>query len=164
MQDIEMSHKDIDMGVEEVQVGMRLLASTLKQMLLQQEELLITVASIDAAYPTVHEGFPIPCILGFFHGPDEVFQDITMRMPVLVVAQHLLDLVQLHHSCNIQLDSSCFQEPVKILPFPFPCASLTHLHSLVISQHRRQLLEKLLQQHLQSLSQLLDLQVISQPV
>ena len=84
-----MSHKDIDAGAEEVRVGMRLLASTLEQMPLQREELLITVASIDAAYPTVHEGFPIPCILGFFCGPDEVFQDVTVRMLVLVVAQCL---------------------------------------------------------------------------
>src|SRR5436190_23916846 len=104
MQDIEMSHKDIDMGAEEVWVGMRLLASTLEQMPLQQEELLIAVASIDATYPTVHKGFLIPCILGFFHGPDEVFQDVTTRMLVLVVAQCLLDLVQLHHGCNVRLN------------------------------------------------------------
>ena len=52
---------------------MRVLTSTLEQILLQQEELLVAVTSIDAAYPTVYKGLPIPRVLGLFCLPDDVF-------------------------------------------------------------------------------------------
>jgi len=67
-----MSYKDIKAGAEEVRVGRRVLISTLKQMLLQQEELLVAVASIDTANPTVHKGFSIVQVLCFFCLPNNV--------------------------------------------------------------------------------------------
>jgi hypothetical protein len=45
--------------VEEVRVSIRVLTSTLKQMLLQQEELFIAIASINTAYSTVYKGLLI---------------------------------------------------------------------------------------------------------
>ena len=74
-----MSYKDVQAGAEEVRVGVRVLASTLKQMLLQQEELLVAVAGIDAAYPTVHKGLPIARVLqqqwkGLILGIGQIFR------------------------------------------------------------------------------------------
>jgi len=81
-----MSYKDVQAGVEEVRVGVRVLASTLKQMLLQQEELLVAVAGINAAYPIVHKGLLIARVLRLLSLPDNVSEDAAIRVPVGIVA------------------------------------------------------------------------------
>jgi hypothetical protein len=53
-----MSHEDIEASVEEVRISKRVLVSTLKQMLLQREELLNAVASINTANLTVYKRLP----------------------------------------------------------------------------------------------------------